>query len=146
VARELQHGVAQLGWMQDAEWTAKWHEESRHPVERVGLRAEQHATWTFLEGAQVWRDTLASLGQRQLEQDLDGPTKLNARQRLQHVFNAVEVQRLRERRVAWLECQHAVQAEHPQVITQMTPADDVPAPAMVNHAIGVNRPFCHVLG
>ena len=65
---------------------------------------------------------------------------------MQHVFNAVEVERLRERRVAWLERQHTVQAEHPQVITQMTPADDVPAPAMVNHAVGVNRSFGHVLG
>ena len=57
-----------------------------------------------------------------------------------------EAQQELERTVERLEGQHPVQAEHPHVVAQVAPANDVPPPAMVHDAIRINRPLGSIVG
>jgi hypothetical protein len=97
LAYQLTHGVAQLRRMLDPKWAVDVHQQTRHPVQFIRLRAQQDAIRGFLQGAQIRRDPPAGFGERDFEQDLDRPAPRHTRQRLQHICGAIEVRRPGER-------------------------------------------------
>jgi len=145
LAGELTHRLAQLGWMFDSEWTVKLHQHAGHPVQRVSPRPQQHATCSFFERTEVRREAPAGFLERNLEQHLDRPTVRRARQGLHHVRRGVEVERSGEAILERLEGQHPIQPEHAHVLAQMAPADDVPPTAVVDDAVGIDRPLGQIL-
>jgi hypothetical protein len=99
----------------------------------------------LFERAEVRRDTPAGFLERDLEQYLDRPAERPARQRLRDMRCRVEVEWSGEAILERLERQHTIQAEHAHVLAQVTPADDVPPTAMVNDAVGIDRPLRLIL-
>jgi hypothetical protein len=100
LASEPYNRVTQLGRVQNAETAANADKQARHPLQLVGLRAEDHPIGRFFERTHVRCDSSAGLVERDLEQDLHRPSPRRSRQRLQYVGDAVEIERPQKRVVA----------------------------------------------
>jgi len=91
--RDLAHRRAQLGRVEDPKRAADLHQGAGHPLQVIGLRAQDHAAADGFERARVGRDAPLGFRKRQLQQHFDGPAVRDRRERVQQEGRTVEVER-----------------------------------------------------